>query len=318
MTHSSKRNLVIVRAGPSSLHNQWLDLPYERRDFDIIVSYFDETAFSCHKAQAGVSAFFVKGGKWDGLYKTILNSGNLLETYDYFWLPDDDIACTGTDVNKIFRNMADQNIRVGQPSLTLDSYFTHFLLLHCPTFKLRYSNFIEVMVPCLRSDILREILPQFEDSMSGFGLDYVWCRLPGVGKYGAAIFDDIQVCHTRPIGKILLRSMDNAGRNPKDEERSLCELYNVKMDTTPIAYSGYTRTGQFIDGKLKMAWHMSLGYSSVLSVGTDMQLKFGPSKVTQLVRRQITRPCDLSSRSNTRGQMPKPHRVQIHSTISRS
>jgi hypothetical protein len=39
-----KRNLVVVRAGDSSLHAGMLDIPYEERSYDVLLSFFSERA----------------------------------------------------------------------------------------------------------------------------------------------------------------------------------------------------------------------------------------------------------------------------------
>lgn len=295
MTDTMKSNLVIVRAGKNSLHSRWLNMPYASRNFDVIISYFDEDAYNAHIEEVGITAFYYKGGKWNGLYNTIKGFDGLLESYKFFWLPDDDIDCSSSDVNKIFENMIKHDIKIGQPSLTHNSYFSHFLLFQCPDFKLRYSNFIEVMVPCLRYDILEKILPQFEKTMSGFGLDYVWCRLKGAGEYSSAIFDDIAVYHTRPVGNVLQSAMKVNGRHPKDEERALCAYYGVEMKTTPIAYSGILKNNKKIFGKKSMGFGMIYSYAKFMITQPRDNRQFGYSKLIQLIRRQHTRPLDLST-----------------------
>jgi len=64
-----KPNLVVVRAGGKSLHPP---------------------------PQDGVQAILIKGGKWDGLFKTF-QAFEHHASYERIWLPDDDIATTAAD-----------------------------------------------------------------------------------------------------------------------------------------------------------------------------------------------------------------------------
>ncbi len=147
MAQRAKKNLVVVRAGKASLHPTWLNQSWETRSFDMIVSYYSEEAYAAHVAQPGVNAVLVKGGKWDGLYKTLTDEAVDLSAYDYIWLPDDDIETNGLAIETMFAMAREHGLTVCQPSLTPQSYFSHFLLIQCAAFRLRYTNYIEIMVP---------------------------------------------------------------------------------------------------------------------------------------------------------------------------
>jgi len=140
-----KPHLVVVRAGAGSLHQNWLETPDKDRSWDLIVSYFDAAAYKAHKDQAGVQAILIKGGKWDGLYKTFA-AFEARSSYTHIWLPDDDIATNGADINAMFAQAASHALAVCQPSLTPESYFSHFMFMTCPGFTLRYTNYIEIMI----------------------------------------------------------------------------------------------------------------------------------------------------------------------------
>ena len=58
--------------------------------------------------------------------------------------------------------MNEHNLFVAQPSLTKDSFYTFLLLIQNEDFILRYSNFIEVMAPCITKKVLQEALEDFK------------------------------------------------------------------------------------------------------------------------------------------------------------
>ncbi len=294
----SKENVVIVRAGQKSLHKRWHLLPYHARNFDLVVSYFDEAAFRAHEEEAGVYAFLCIGGKWDGIYRTLDWMDQNFPEYEYYWLPDDDIDADSVSINLLFDAMKGSNLGVAQPSLTPDSYFTHFLFINCPGVLLRYTNYVEIMVPCLARDVLVEVKPHFKETMSGFGLDYIWARLSTLGSRRAAILDLVQVRHTRPVGNVLVSAMAKQGRSPKREEEVLKSLYGIADRITPLVYEMLTVSGRHINGLSYVGLEMSIRHLRRVFFVPKHARFYGIGKVYQLLRRQLTRKLDLKPIKN--------------------
>jgi len=238
-----------------------------------------------------VVVILLRGGKWDGLFETF-KAFPSYEQYQHVWLPDDDIATTGTDISKMFRLAKAQDLAVCQPSLTLDSYFSHFMFLTCAGFSLRYTNYIEIMIPCLKGDLFAQVLPLFEGTMSGYGLDYIWCRLPGAGRYKAAVLDEISMHHTRPIGSQLRGKIadQTGGRSEDEEARLLARFGNIKK-AVPVAYAGITKDAQEIEGRFAMARAMHRGYKAHLDRCLDPA--YAARKNRQLFKRQLIKPMSL-------------------------
>ena len=280
----ARPNLVVVRAGERSLHPGWLNRPYEARTFDLVVSYFSEAAYARHRVEPGVSAVLVKGGKWDGLFNTLTNLPEL-DRYAYVWLPDDDIASNGETIDRMFDLARTYELAVCQPALTRDSYFSHFIFSQCRAFRVRYVNHVEIMVPCLNRALLKRALPYFEGTMSGFGLDYIWCRWPESGPFRAAILDDIAVHHTRPIGSQLKGAINSAGSRAQDEEGLLRARVGLpKGRVVPLAYAGIMTDGKRIDGQVGMGWAMFRSWLSDLRDFRDSPLAL--KKSLQVLKRQ--------------------------------
>lgn len=286
-----RRNLVIVRAGALSLHGRWLELPYAQRSYDLVVSYYDEDAFGGFIPMEGVSAVLVKGGKWDGLFRTFADID--IDAYDYFWLPDDDISASAQDVNSIFHLCRGNGLALAQPALTRDSYFSHFIFSQCPGFRLRYTNYIEIMAPCLSRDVLRRALPLFRDTMSGFGLDYIWCRWPESGAFRAAILDTVAVHHTRPVGKVLRSAMAASGNAaPQIEEEQLKREFALTRRIVPLAFAGVLEEGQLVTGRIAMGTRMCLTWWKDRATFRDPREAFWG--IVKTARRQITKPLEMS------------------------
>lgn len=283
-----RKNLVVVRAGKNSLHPHWLK-GAASRNWDLVVSLYDPDARFPHPDD--VLVVTRRGGKWDGLY-ALFSQSDAWRRYDYVWLPDDDVAASSADIDAIFDAMRQYDLDVAQPSLTRDSYFSHFAFMSCPGFVLRYVNFIEIMVPCLKASLLQAVLEDFKGSMSGFGMDYIWCRLSEDARYKAAIIDRVAVRHTRPIGKALRGRMAKSGVVAEDEELILRARYNVQGRIRPLIYAAVDSRGRLRKGCVRLGFAMAFAYAKVYSQFTAQES--ASWKIVQLVRRQTTRKPDLS------------------------
>jgi len=247
------RNLVLVRCGSASLHGAWLDGDWESRSFDMVCSYYDEAAFRAHKARPGLEAILVKGGKWDGIAATLAGRPDLL-AYDHYWFPDDDIAATLDDINRIFDLTQFFGLGVSQPALTRDSYFSHVHVLRCDGFLLRFTNHVEVMAPCLTRETLLTCLPLMDRSKSGFGLDWIWTMLRVDTSRAAAVLDAVAVRHTRPVGSQLARTMDDA--ETAAERTRLLDMAGLAEPPYCFCHGGITEAGQMAKSKAAMGWHI--------------------------------------------------------------
>ncbi len=89
-----RRNLVIVRAGDTSLDPGWLS-PTGDRSWDLIVSYFGDDPEKFRSRD--VIRADAKGPKWKGLHAVLAANFPLLQRYDFVWLPDADITFRTAD-----------------------------------------------------------------------------------------------------------------------------------------------------------------------------------------------------------------------------
>lgn len=284
-----KTNLIVVRAGLDSLHENWLQIPYEERDYDLVISYFKAQAFHAHVPAEGVSAVFFDGGKWDGLFKTFQKID--ISKYKSFWLPDDDISISAQSVNEMFFQHKKHKLSVSQPSLTLDSFYSHFVFMTCSGLDLRFTNFIEIMAPCLSEPVLKKILPYFAETKSGYGLDYIWCRLPETGPNGAAILDCVQMHHTRPVGGELKKHLSSIVVKPVLEEEKLKEVFNLRGQTVPVIYAGVSSFNRKIVGRHKIALAMARGWLRDFTAFSHKRAAI--HGILKTVRRQYFKKLDL-------------------------
>lgn len=247
-----KKNLVVVRAGKNSLHSRWLDLRYAARSFETLISFYDAEAFEAFVPQEGVQAILHQtGGKWDNIQRCL--SGLDLHAYQYVWLPDDDVLIDGASVNKMFELAGKHGLTICQPALTRDSYFTFIGLIGADPFRVRYTNFVEVMAPCLHREVIAEVIDLFAISPSGFGLDRIWSRVSGAGRERVAILDCVRMRHTRPVGSALVKELAARGRDVEADLRHLADQFENYQRLRTICYAAIMADGSRLDGQVAVA-----------------------------------------------------------------
>jgi len=250
------RNLVVLRAGSKSLHRNWIS---SKRSWKLAISSFDVDNAAAFP-EADYFHYF-KGGKWDGIHAFFQTNPGLVDEYDQVWLPDDDIDSTSLDIETLFNLTAKYELEVAQPSLTNDSYFTHPITLRNFATKIRYTNFVEIMVPVLNKEVLKTILPLFQFYGSGFGFDYIFGRVTSDPLCKCAILDEISVRHTRPVGSVLAKELKKQGFSGQEELEDLSHLVGYDLDNVrPVCFALTTQIGfkirsRFLCGLLQFLVH---------------------------------------------------------------
>lgn len=188
-----KKNAVFVAAGRDSLHRQLLK---GDAGFDLHLLIYDDSYDDfCNDTEFVVSD---SGYKMDMTYRYLHQHPEYLEEYDYFFLMDDDIEMSTEDVNKLFQMMGKYNLKIAQPSLVM-SYYTYRHTVNHPLCILRYTNFVEMMVPCFSKEALAKVLPTFEKQVRGCGIEMHWAKLIDSTHKDMAIIDVVHARHVRPL-----------------------------------------------------------------------------------------------------------------------
>lgn len=246
---SYKKNAVFVPVGKDSLHRQLLK---GDADFDLHLLIYDGS----YNKFCNDSDFVAcdAGYKMDMTYRYLHRHPELFEKYEYFFLLDDDIVISTEDVNRLFSMMREYQLKIAQPSLVM-SYYTYKHTAFHPFYILRYTNFVEMMMPCFSRDALKAVLPTFEQKIRWCGIEMHWPVLVGSNHKDMAIVDAVSAKHTRPVqswnslsqlqqenylkkhnlswsiemyGGLPLDNVDFEGKHAFDEVRTYCE--KIKQD----------------------------------------------------------------------------------------
>ena len=246
--------LVIVRAGDRSLHPHWLQGAESRR-WDLVVNYYGDNPTLYR--DPGITRIDGKGPKWPALHSLLTENPNLVENYRYIWLPDDDLMASAAAIARLFEICEARGLEAAQPALTWDSHISHAITLRTAGNLLRYTNFVEIMAPCLSRDMLRRALPLFARNQSGWGLDLAWHRLAERKERGLAIIDAVTVRHTRPVGGPNYKTLQAQGISPHEELRAMWRWLGGGDSPPPLAtFAVLTKGGRLLESRRR--WRYAL------------------------------------------------------------
>lgn len=222
------KQLLLSTVGNASLHKEWIA---GNKNFDVILIYYggNDEIFADYQKDAMI-CLNQKGQKYPMIKQFILNNLELINQYEYIWLPDDDISISTDEINKFFDIARQYNIVLCQPALIHNPKMrvSHKLTVQLPGYKLRYTNFIEGMAPLFTKDALLLVSDDFEYSDSGWGLDVTWSTRLGNPTNKIAIIDETPMDHTRQTGNDYSR----LHKHPEDELTVLLKKHG--MDRTFI------------------------------------------------------------------------------------
>jgi hypothetical protein len=189
------KSCIISAVGKGSFHKSWIDQLNNEYDLHLLV--YDDS----YDAYKNDSSFVIRseGQKFKLIFRYLNENRHLLEQYDYYYFPDDDIFIDDVNIRRLFKYMADFRLAIAQPALT-SSFYTHHITVRKGKSILRYTNFVEVMQPCFSNEALKNVLFTFNENLSGWGMDYHWGELVDYKKCNMAIIDDITSVHTRQVG----------------------------------------------------------------------------------------------------------------------
>lgn len=242
-----KKFLLVSRVGPKSLHHRWLDDTADR-NFDVFLSSYSGSVD--HLAQHGVQTEHRVGYKVEGYDGFLKDHAALWSSYDHICFMDEDIDVDVASLNEMFGLCAQYNLKIAQPSLTHDSHFSYAALLHQNPWKLRYVNFIEMMCPVFRVDILAQIAPLYRMGYES-GIDLIWCNAVFENETDFAVLDSVQICHTEPVGG--QKSANGFAGSKSYEDNIHAVLAQFKLPWFGcVPYAAVDRSGTIVRSRLRL------------------------------------------------------------------
>ena len=203
------RVLVVVPAGPSSLHEELHPWRGSERGGAVDLCLIWYGADPAPEPTRGAATYYAerRGPKWQ-LVRYALTElvPDFDARYEYVWLPDDDVRFEDTGgswsgTERLARAMRLHGLELAQPCLldkNLTSRAAADVLLRQPGALAHRTNFVEIMAPMFSASAARRVLLLSIDRdacRSGWGLDSVWPAL--LGPRAVGVVDTVRLEHTR-------------------------------------------------------------------------------------------------------------------------
>jgi len=143
--------------------------------YDIYVIYYgtDETIYQNYKAAA---KWIEKraGSKFQNFHYFYHHYKHIIDTYERFFILDDDIIITASDINTMFELSYRYNLSICAPSFSnKTSIAAHPITIHRPDVLLQYTNFVEVNTPLFSAEAIHNLMRHYDGSLVGAGIDYI-------------------------------------------------------------------------------------------------------------------------------------------------
>lgn len=121
--------------------------------------------------------------------------------YDVVCFMNSDLYVSISNMNNFFDIVDLYNLDFSQPSLSINSYHSHEHTLNIPGGGIKEVPFIEIMMPCLSSQVINEICRINLTTISGWGLDvYLFPYIQRKLKLKQpAVIHDCVVTHCKPV-----------------------------------------------------------------------------------------------------------------------
>jgi hypothetical protein len=197
----AQKSLVVTFAGSNSkTHIDKILGRFGSDSFDIWLFSYDDTYWLDHEWAKRTTTTIISARrkmKW-WYVKRFMNSDTITGNYEYIILLDDDVDFS-FNPSDFVAEMRSQNILLGQPVHSNESYTTHSILYATSeqrtSYKGIWTNFIEcgpfvaihsAIWPCIQSVLQSDLL-------CGYGYDLVW--VPVCAPTNSAVLYDFELFH---------------------------------------------------------------------------------------------------------------------------
>lgn len=214
--------LIVVRAGPDSLHRNWV--AEGGKQFDVLASFY----FTPQDMQGDNGADYTHvwpGSCWTGNARVCQDMWDTIKKYEHVAFCDDDVDATTSTWNRFFQICRDQSLDLASPSF---NGFTTPDLSPRPGLLLRYTNVLELICPVFSQKVLPTVSKTFGENGSGWGQSSLWSSLCPFTRYPTAIVDATPMTHTREFGGgDIYNNLQAEGKTAMQEMTELYQKYRI-------------------------------------------------------------------------------------------
>jgi hypothetical protein len=207
-SENKTKNFVFSSVGDNtSFDSLWIN---DNMEYDIYIIYYGDNEDIFNKYKSKVK--FIekrKGSKFQNFKYFYDNYNDIINKYDRFFILDDDIILNVEDINSMFKISKQYDLDICGPSFLPESKISWKMTKHKPNIILTYTNFVEVNVPLFSKTALDKLMNVLDDSLIGWGIDYLYIWANGLDKKTSyAIIHCIQCINPIDNNKNFKRELD--------------------------------------------------------------------------------------------------------------
>lgn len=179
-----RKNLVFTSCGDNT-NFDILWTHKQKMNYDLYIIYYgdDDKIFEKYSANYDINIITSRKGSKFQNFKYFYDMYNdTIKKYDFFFILDDDIIFDVDDINKMFYIAKQYKLDICGPSFKPESKISHIITLNKPGVEITYTNFVEVNVPLFNYDALVNLMNIYDDSLIGWGIDYLYINANGLNK----------------------------------------------------------------------------------------------------------------------------------------
>lgn len=222
-----KDYLILTTVGKSKHWKNWLQ---ENRNYDIALVYYENDS-NYKEIQKEADYFWHRQGFKYTILKNIMNENKDLLKYKYIWMPDDDIVIRKGTINQLFEWAEKLDLNLAQPSI-IPKNVTWPVTIRKKNSSYRYISMVEIMCPMFKGEVLEKVYHTFDESHSGWGLEWAWVKLTGEPPKKIAINDLVVAEHLKSIklngGRLYEKLRKEKGLTPHQELKRMIAKYPIK------------------------------------------------------------------------------------------
>lgn len=220
-----KRNLVLSVVGDESVHQTWI-AGREAPSFDLCLVYFGNQP---GRFRSDADVYLERKGIKFALLHELCEGelADVVDQYEYIWIPDDDIAADSDCVNRLFSIARQFSLQLCQPAIGKGQAWCHALQAN-PNYLLRHLPYSEIMCPLFSRAAFQRCLPTFNANKSGWAIDWLWSSW--FAEHEIGVIDAAAIHHTRPLRSGGVHGvLGKLGVDPMQEHDELVARHNLDI-----------------------------------------------------------------------------------------
>ena len=189
---------VYLQCGSDAEWEHWK--PESSQLWDLIINHYDSSFVGRIPCEVEfIQTGAIPGTKFTSFYAILERYRQMIKSYEFILLVDDDILFDPGDIDRLFEIVSRHGWEMAQASLSQDSHGSFAVFKNKEAGGWRSVNGVEIMMPIYSRRVFDIVYGLLGKSVSGWGLDAALSMIAAERGFQSAVVDDIVARHIKPI-----------------------------------------------------------------------------------------------------------------------